>query len=237
MKNIQIKFIAMYILGACNFYTCPFDGQVLIDHVKKSIHNAALANSKINNDVLDIEGYTSPKIKHFLNNICSLIGASYLEIGVFRGSTFISALYNNTENLKQATAIDNWSEFGGPRQSFFNNVQKFLPQNSFIFYDVDCFQFNIQQAFQNPVDIYFYDGNHASRSQELAFTFYNNILANTFIAIIDDWAWATVQEGTRSAFKKLNYNILYEQELLSRPEGSDKELWWNGLYVAVISKH
>ena len=53
--------------------------------------------------------------------------------------------------------------------------------------------------------------------------------------MIDDWNRSNVREGTKAAFEKLNYQILFEKVLPSRFE-NDPETWWNGLYVAVIRK-
>ena len=237
MKQIKINVAILCILSFHPHLHPVFDSQILVDHVKQSIQSAQQHASKLNRDVLAIQGMTSPKIKHLLNNLCSLKDAQYLEIGVFMGSTFVAALYNNTDLLHHAVSVDNWSEFGGPKHAFFKNTQTFLPQNSFNFFDKDCFKLDIKTVCKKPVDIYFYDGNHSSESQEKAFTYFNEILADTFIAIVDDWVWAEVQEGTRKAFKKLNYTILYECELPCRLQGSDVDLWWNGFYVAVISKN
>ena len=65
----------------------------LIKHIDDSIEWGKLEVSKLTQDILDIHGITSNKVKCFLNNICNIDGATYLEIGVFRGATFCSAIY------------------------------------------------------------------------------------------------------------------------------------------------
>jgi hypothetical protein len=69
--------------------------QELIQYVQLSVENAERGQSKLTPEILTIDGMSSPKIRHFLNNICSYPGASYLEIGCWKGSTFVSALYKN----------------------------------------------------------------------------------------------------------------------------------------------
>lgn len=211
-----------------------FDAQTLIDHLKNSIQNACDNKSKLSQDIFAIDGMSSPKVRRFLNNLCSLPSASYLEIGVWQGSTFIAALYGNTQTLSSAIAIDNWSEFDNQRGNFMRNTSLYLPQNSFKLYEHDSFTLDIHAIFSRPIDIYFYDGNHSTESQRKAFTYFNDILADTFIAVIDDWNCERVQEGTRQAFKELGYTILYEKILPGT--GADRENWWNGLYVGVIQK-
>lgn len=205
----------------------------LIGHVVTSIKKADLGISKLNGEILALEGMSSNKVRHFLNNICSLQNGRYLEIGVWKGSTFVSALYKN--NLVDAIAIDNWSEFAGPKQAFQNNLAKFLPATPHTFYESDCFRFDLKNI-KNKINIYFFDGAHTQEDQRLAFTYYNEILDNTFIAIVDDYNWQQVQDGTQIAFKQLGYTVLFEQFLPSAGNG-DTSSWWNGIYVAVVSKH
>jgi hypothetical protein len=205
----------------------------LIEHVKQSITNAELGISKLTSEILALDGMSSNKVRHFLNNICSLDNGKYLEIGVWKGSTFISALYNNT--LSNAIAIDNWSEFSGPKNLFLENITYFLPSNSYNFYEANCFNFNLK-TITNKINIYFYDGAHTKEDQRLAFAYYDSILEDTFIAIVDDYNLREAQEGTQLAFKQLGYNILFEQFLPSS-RNCDTASWWNGIYVAIISKN
>jgi hypothetical protein len=205
----------------------------LIEHVQKSIAHAQLEISKLSSDILSLEGMSSNKIRHFLNNICSLPDGKYLEIGVWKGSTFIASLYEN--KLTNAIAIDNWSEFHGPKEDFQKNITKFLPATSHTFYETDCFNFDVNTIPQK-INIYFYDAGHTRVEQRLAFVHYNQIFEDTFIAIVDNYNWTQVQEGTQMAFKELQYNVLFEQFLAS-DKRADAAGWWTGIYVAVISKN
>ena len=207
--------------------------QLLLYHVKNCITKTNEHTSKLTKDVLSINGMSSSKVRHFLNNVCSLEGAQYLEIGVYKGSTFIAGLYKNN-HLIDPIAIDNWSEFGG-KDVFKQYTNKFLSGNAFRVIDQNAFSINVHQLFYRPVNIYFYDGNHSYEAQYKAFTHYDKVFADTFIAIVDDWNWDQVRNGTRDAFKELGYTILFE-EVLPAPYNGDKDNWWNGLYVAVIKK-
>ena len=182
---------------------------------------------------------SSPKVRHLLNNLCTLPETSYLEIGSWKGSTWVSALYNNKDTLSQAISIDNWSHFGG-EDNFKANCTRFLPGVPYKTYSADCFALDIHEVCPIPVNIYFYDGEHTALAQEMAFTYYDEILDDVFIAIVDDWNWDMVQNGTRAAFEKLDYQILYERILPAKwneeKQNFDMENWWNGLYIAVIKR-
>lgn len=233
MKYLLKILLSIVLVG---FSLRAADAELLIDHVKKSIENASNGKSQLTESILKIDGMSSSKGRHLLNNVCSLSGARYLEIGVYRGSTFVAALYGNTDILADAVAIDNWSEFGFQKDIFLTNTNEYLPQGSFRMYEQNSFAINVKAIFPQPINIYFYDGNHSADAQRKAFTHFNSILADTFIAIVDDWNWHDVQLGTKQAFKELGYTVLFEQELPALV-ASDRENWWNGMYIAVIQKH
>jgi hypothetical protein len=237
MNLHKISFALLFLLTTGDQALALTSREIqLINHVEQSITHADQGISKLTGQILALPGMTSPKVKHFLNNICSLQHTSYLEIGVWKGATFISALYDNQPSIRQAVAIDNWSEFGGPAQEFKANCQSYLSRVPYKFYAEDAFAIDIKNLFNAPVDIYFYDGNHTAESQELAFTYYNDLFASSFIAIIDDWNYEPVRIGTERAFAHLGYTVLFEQKLPARFNG-DVAQWWHGLYVAVIRKH
>lgn len=202
----------------------------LIEFVKESIQKAHEEISKLDPDIYRIVGASSPKVRRLLNNLCSKSNTCYLEIGCWKGSTLISALYKNQSSIDSAVAVDI-----APDVDLLPNTTKFLPPNSFQFYSANCFTIDPLSIIFSPINVYFYDGEHYFIDQERAFTHYNSVFDNLFIAVIDDWNWDMVKNGTYSAFDKLNYTILYENELPARFNG-DQEQWWNGIYIAVIRK-
>lgn len=207
----------------------------LILFLLKCISQAQKEQSKLPKEVLEISGYSSPKVRHFLNNVCSKPGTRYLEIGCWQGSTWVSALYGNSAMIEDAVAIDNWSEFGGPARGLQVNCEKFLNGSYYRFYGQDCFALDKSTSFDKPINVYFYDGNHSELSQELALTYYDDVLDELFILIIDDWNFEEVRIGTLKAIEKLQYELLY-QEVLPATCNVDIENWWNGLFVAVVKK-
>jgi len=234
MLHKKLLFSSILFLNIYTFTSIPTTDQLLlIEHVKNSITQAESEISKLTEEILKLDGMSSNKVRHFLNNICSLPNSNYLEIGVWKGSTFISALYGN--KLLNPIAIDNWSEFSGPKNIFLQNVTNFLESNNSTFYECNCFDFDLANI-QEKINIYFYDGGHSQEEQRRAFTYFNPIFEDTFIAIVDDYNCEKVKNGTEEAFKELGYKILFE-EILPATHNGDKTNWWNGLYVAVISKN
>jgi len=243
MKKIQILSMLMHLIIIA-FFSKAHTGEpnkpltkqeyLLIHHLKQSLANAEQGVSALSQEVLSLEGMSSPKVRHLLNNLCSLPEVNYLEVGVWKGSTWIASLYNNSSTVSSAVAIDNWSQFGAPRHQFIKSCNFFLKEMNYQFVDQDAFKINLN-LFLNPINLYFYDGDHSILSQEKAFTYFNPIFDNSFIAIVDDWNEPETQIGTYAAFDKLNYELLFEVILPARWNG-DIDHWWNGVYAAVIRK-
>ena len=202
----------------------------MVGHVKNSIEHAWVGISQIlESTQRQIEGMSSTKIRHLLSNLCLFPHTRYLEIGTWKGSTFIAALCNNQATIEYAIGIDNWSE--GGREDFERNCQEFLPKEhyNYEFYSENCFAINPVTTIKAPINVYFYSGDNSAISQERAFTYYNDILDDVFIVVVDRWSFESTREGVATAFNKLNYQILFEADL-----PANKVLWWDGLYIAVI---
>jgi hypothetical protein len=245
----------------------------LVTAVERSLMQTQLGISKLEKSIFFLNGMSSPKVRHFLNNLCELPDTRYLEIGSWRGSTIISALYHNHTTVSEAIGIDNFSEFhsthanglifnvnplinmldadgqrfflsaASPKEELIEKSDFFLPTKPqrFNFYDDDCFSDTILHQLktahsQTRINTYFYDGGHDRQSQFKAFTEYDFILDDEFIAIVDDWNAEGVKEGTFEAFTSLGYRVVKEWELPANSNG-DIYNWWNGLYVAVIEKN
>jgi len=212
----------------------------LVKHVEKSIEQASLEIGKLSAAVLKIDGMTSSKGRYLLNHICSLPNAVYLEVGSWKGSSFVAALYQN-DRIRQAHAIEKWVrfadngfDFGDVRGEFLANIQAHLKGLPLTVHERDCFALNLAEIL-DPVTIYFYDGEHRQKDQQDAFTYFNSVLADEFIAIVDDWNWESTRTGTFNAFEQLGYEVLYERYLPANFDG-DTVNWWNGMYVSVIRK-
>lgn len=203
----------------------------MIQFVRDALIKAARRESKLIDALSSADGMSSPQIRHLLNNLCSNPRTKYLEIGCWQGTTLISALYGNSI---EAVGVDNWSEFGNQSETLFSNIRKFIPEARLRFYETDCFLMD-KRLFSSKINVYFYDGKHDEASQEAAFTYFNDIFEDVFIAIVDDWNWEGVRKGTLTAFRKLNYKVLFERELYSLGNG-DVGSWWNGIYISVIKK-
>lgn len=213
----------------------------MIDKVNNSIYRANKGISRLTNEILAIEGMSSYKIRHFLNNIIDE-KSRFLEIGTWKGSTLISALYKN--NPEYSLSVDNWSEI------FYNFYKKnwkdtcFASKDFFIncnehlgyvpnFIESDCFE--LDKSNIKDINIYLYDGPHDDISQYKAIDYFYECLADEFILMIDDYNFTNVVINTQKALRDRKINKLFETNLIALYNGDNLE-WWNGFYVAVCKK-
>jgi hypothetical protein len=208
-----------------------------ISHINQAFFNADNYISKINQDILQLDGMSGRKTRHFYNNLLNIDDARYLEIGTWKGSSLCSALFNNSV---EAICIDNWSEFGGPKEEFLNNLQKFNLTDKVKYIEADSFSIDVTKL--PKFNIYLYDGDHSSTAQRMALTYYYPCLDDIFIFIVDDWNWPEVREGTMNAINELKLKIVYQKEIRltfdnkHSPLSLAMETWWNGICVFVLIK-
>lgn len=211
-------------------------------HIDRSVQRASARESKCIPGVLAIEGMSGALTRHLYNNLCDLRKPGggptrYLEVGAWKGSSTISALYNNAHC--RATVVDNWSEFGAPRAEFERNMALFLgwphaaPHVQVL--NEDCWALATPPA-HAPFDVYLYDGAHTVLDHERALTALWPLLADVFIFVVDDWNWAQAKAGTGAALAKveaLGARVAHRVEIAA-PEGGDG--FWNGCGIFLIDK-
>jgi len=205
--------------------------------LETAFQNAENNMSKITTEIVGMEGMSGIKTRHFYNNLLNTEDARYLEIGTYKGSSVCSAMCGNKAKV---VCIDNWSEFGGPKDEFLLNFERYKGDNDAAFIESDCFQVDVSAL--PKFNIYMYDGNHTNENHYKALCHYYDCLDDVFIFIVDDWNWQDVRDGTLSSIQKLNLTVLYEKEIRLTWDNSctpNPELsmnWWNGIYVAILQK-
>lgn len=240
----------------CNYCESVVNSRLKKQHREKhpyiniaidSIHNSANGTSKFIDSSYDITGLTSNRVRHLLNNLCQIDNAVYMEVGVYTGSTFFAALQNNSikayavdhfksENIRPERDDIDWQNNENPLQSFINNSQKYIGTNSIKLLDKDVrtiIPSDIHPEYKP--NIIFYDGNHDYDEQLSGL---NNLLpsfSDTFILVIDDANIESSVTSTDEFIRINNLRVLYEKKLLHGIE--DSSLWWNGLYVLVLTKN
>lgn len=207
------------------------------NHIRFAFDYANQNISKITSEIIEMDGMSGTKTRHFYNNLLNIEDARYLEIGTWKGSSVCAAMCNNKATV---VCIDNWSEFGGPKEEFLQNFEKYKGENNATFIENDCFKVDI--SLLPKFNIFMYDGNHTNESHYKALTHYYNCLDDVFIYIVDDWNCQEVRDGTNKSIENLNLIVLYEKEFRLTWDNSHTDInlathtWWNGIYVAILQK-
>lgn len=210
------------------------------EFIQKCLDDAEALNSKLPNEISQKDGMSSQKIRHFLNNLCSGSDIRYLNAGLCSGSSFWSAIY---ENSITATGIDLFRNYVTKvtERDFYRNLSDVINLENGSFDRTveilvqDCFTVELKRKY----NIYFYDADHSEESQYKALTYFDKYLDDEFVLIVDDYDDIYVKRGTERAIKDIGYNVVFSQEKRGQfgNWNPKSDTWWNGLLVCLIKKN
>lgn len=208
--------------------------------VEDSYNKSTSYVSNISSWVLSVNGMSGKKYRHFINNVISnLTDARYLEVGCWKGSTSCAAV---ARNKVTAYLIDNWSEFGGPKEEFEKNIEKVTSECSdskVSFNEIDFRK--VDYTGIGKYNVYLFDGPHSEQDQYDGLNIAQPALDDEFIFICDDWNWKQVRDGTNKCIEDLNLKVLYSIEIRTTNDdtcqsGFENSDWHNGYFISVLKK-
>ena len=134
----------------------------------------------------------------------------FVNIGVWNGFTFLSGVAHNPE--KTCIGVDNFSQFGGPREAFlerFNRLKS--PRHSF--FDMD-FEEYFRTKHQHKIGFYIYDGDHKYEDQLIGLQVAEPYFSDNCIILVDDTNWKDPWQATYDFIKqsKYKYKVLLDQK-------------------------
>ena len=118
-------------------------------------------------------------------------------------------------------------------ETFMKNVETHKEDSIINVIDNDMFSVDTTPL-TNSIKMWFYDGPHEQEITDNAVQHYWPTFSKETILVFDDANWDGVVHGARGGIEKMGGTILYDKLLLNDTE--DKSQWWNGVYVAVVSK-
>jgi hypothetical protein len=220
-------------IGYTGAFDKPFGSTIL-----RALFDALSLNHNLPNELLAMTGMSGFRFRIFLNRLINnLQNPRYLEIGSWLGSTACSAMWGNHARV---TCIDNWSQFGGPRDVFLSNAAVTKGSCEFSFIESDFRHVDYNQI--GKFNVLFFDGPHEEQDQYDGIVLSQSALESEFILVVDDWNWPSVRNGSLRAIRDLN--LLVEcsftiktskdnNQPASSMQGSD---WHNGYMIAVVHK-
>ena len=150
---------------------------------------------------------------------------AFVNVGVWHGFSMLAAMAGNED--KVCVGVDNFSEFGGPRDEF---LRRFLdgrsPTHRFFNQDYEDF---FAAGLNHPVGAYFYDGAHDYEHQYRGLMAAEALYADGAVIVVDDINWAAPREATLQFAEdsRLNWTIVIDQTTAS----DNHPTLWNGTMV------
>lgn len=234
----------------------------VVNHIRQAHKKALDGESKLavaeKNDpmaksIMKAHAMSGVKTRHLFNNLCEFPGLVYSEVGAFTGISLMTALYKNSIN---ANSCDNWSEFGGPKSMFVQNLQNYESYQVQVlknskpfkakFYESDFKNLPFGRDTWQDVDVYFYDGPHDTDNQRLGVSLAIPALSKYFILIVDDWNWHTARDGTFKGLDEANVSypfcmeiftdseLVFDKKVINRFEKSN---WHNGIAIFACERN
>ena len=214
-----------------------FDGivpNIKVDMVKTERNNVSW--SKTNFPTKDelislskVEGMSTAANCFLINEVCKSLSKDelYLNIGVWNGLTYFAGLINTN---CRAIGVDNFSQFGGPKENFLNHYNKYKRKDS-EFFDIDYVEYF--KTHKVKIDFYFYDGHHSYDNQYKAIIEAAPFLEKGSLVLIDDTNGEAPKNATLNALKdlKLDYDIWVDFTTAHNCHPT----YWNGLLLCQIT--
>lgn len=180
--------------------------------------------------LLNIESMSTYAIGHIINQICKNLKKDelYVNIGVWKGFTLIAGMINTNCNVQ---GVDNFSEFGGPKDIFLDNFNKFKITDKHKFYEFDykVFFMNFEKT-NSKINFYFYDGEHSYKNQYDNLEIANNFFVKDSIVLVDDINFEEVEQGTEDFIRKNSSKFRLIKKIKTK-NNHCHPTYWNGIMI------
>ncbi len=149
----------------------------------------------------------------------------FVNVGVWNGFTLLAGMAGNAD--KKCIGVDNFSEFGGPREQFLERFGRYKsPQHSF--HDMDYREY-FAKVHKDPIGFYIYDGEHSYENQLMGMQAAEPFFTDDCLILVDDTnfnaaRWACFDFVAQSAH---DYEILLDR----RTSRNEHPTLWNGVMI------
>jgi Methyltransferase domain len=184
-------------------------------------------------------------MKHRLRQICEIprmstfaIGAminhgvaqmpgsqAFVNVGVWHGFTFMCGIVGNPS--KVCIGIDNFTQFGGPREAFISRFRKYRSAKK-RFFDMDYREY-FAKVHREPIGFYVYDGDHSYDNQLMGLQAAEPFFTKGCVVLVDDTNWLEPRSATMDFIAKSSY--AYRILLDTTTCCNGHPTLWNGVMV------
>lgn len=150
---------------------------------------------------------------------------AFVNVGVWHGFTLLAAMADNRD--KKCVGIDNFSQFGGPREIFLERFNRSKgPDHSF--YDMDYRDY-FSRIHQGPIGFYIYDGDHEYEHQLQGLSIAEPFFGKGCIILVDDTNWEDPKKATQDFVARSAYR--YRTLLDITTAHNCHPSVWNGVFI------
>ena len=247
-KNVKNRFVFLIKhRGRIRATSVVFDGSFSDGKFEREVREAFEKSNRIKLNlprwVVMMDGMSGRRYRTFINSLVGgLPGCRYLEVGSWAGSTVCAAIARNPSST--AVCIDDWSEFGGPKDAFFRNTLRAFQQGGgqaeLIESDFRAVDYNRIGA--DPAHIFLFDGPHHEEDQYDGIVLALPALCERFVLIVDDFNEQGVRDGTFRAVRETGLEVVASITIRTDANGLEpqrfyqKSDWHNGYFIAIIAK-
>ena len=155
---------------------------------------------------------------------------SFVNVGVWHGFSLLSGIIGNPD--KKCVGIDNFSEFGGPREAFLERFNRYKSMNH-CFYEMDYEEY-FSEVHKDSIGFYLYDGCHTYTDQMKGLQLAEPFFSNNCIILIDDTNWDNPRKGTLDFISQSSntYKILLDKTTCRNGHLT----LWNGIMIIQRTK-
>jgi hypothetical protein len=177
--------------------------------------------------LLDIPRMSTLAVAGALNRAVATMpaGRSFVNVGVWQGFTFLSALAGNPG--VRCIGVDNFSEFNAPREAFRERFERAGgPAHSF--HEMDYRDY-FERVHEGPIGVYLYDGEHSYDNQLQGLEAAERFLSEDCLLVVDDTNRAEPRQATLDfvARRADEYEVVADVWT----GASSHPTYWNGLLV------
>lgn len=219
--------------------TATRDVDPLTRALRDAFQDAMALRSRLEDAAFRVDGFAGKKFRMLLNNLLNeLPDSRYLEIGLYHGASFCSAVHANGV---QAVGIDNWSDDDGERAIFDGYLSDLGSETADVeILDQDCRDVPYETI--GKFNVMHYDGPHEEEGRFDAIFRASAAMDDRYILIVSDWNLERVRSGTFDALRDAWIAVDYSIEVRTSFDGKRPSIhgprseWHNGVLLAVVSK-
>ncbi|MEI7449610.1 MAG: class I SAM-dependent methyltransferase [Desulfomonile sp.] len=186
---------------------------------------SALKNSL--RDVCRIPKMSTLAIGAMINRAVSELSQAemFVNVGVWHGFTFLCGMVNNPTKI--CVGVDNFSEFGAPRDLFLARYNDYKGPNHY-FYEMDYTEY-FSTVHGGSIGFYIYDGGHDYENQLKGLQIAEPFFSENCIILVDDTNWDAPRRATLDFIS--NSSSTYRILLDAKTNYNCHPTLWNGVLI------